>query len=133
MRNPGRNDYELAVEGIGQFKFSRRSLGDELKVQVEYARITEGLMQPTPWLYSLGTWLSALRVLMVSAPDGWDMEAMDPLDDDTYDQMKRVYEAMREKEDSFRRKPGKASQATGPGDGQVGGVLVSEAVQPPAE
>lgn len=133
MRNPGRNDYDVQVEGIGKFKFARRSLGDELKVQVEYARITEGVMQPTPWLYSLGTWLSALRVLMVAAPDGWDMEAMDPLEDDTYDQIKKVYEAMREKEDSFRRKPGKASEASSQGDGQDRRVLVPEEVQSPAE
>lgn len=133
MRTPGRNDYDVQVEGIGQFKFARRSLGDELKVQVEYARITEGVMQPTPWLYSLGTWLSALRVLMVGAPDGWDMEAMDPLEDDTYDQIKKVYEAMRDKEDSFRRKPGKTGQAPSQGDGKDDRVLVPEKVQSPAE
>lgn len=133
MRNPGRNDYEVPVEGIGQFKFSRRSLGDELKVQAEYARITEGAIQPTPWLFSLGTWISALRVLMVSAPDGWDLEALDPLADESYAQIKQIYEAMREKEDSFRRKPGKASQAPSQGDGQDNRVLVPETLQPAAE
>lgn len=133
MRNPSRNDYEVPVEGIGNFTFARRAIGDELKIQAEYARINDGVSQPTPWLYSLATWFSALRVLMVKAPDGWSLEELDPLEDESYAKIKQVYEAMREKEDSFRRKPGAGSKAPGQGDGKDGGVLVPEEVQPPAE
>lgn len=132
MRNAGSNDYSVAVEGLGNFTFARRKLSDELRVQAEHSRIVDGV-EPTVWLHNLATWMSTLRVLMVSAPMGWDLEELDPLENDTFEQINAVYMAMRAKEDSFRKKSGKGSEGASEGNGEVGRVLVSSEVQSPAE
>lgn len=106
------DDFEIVVEGVGSFRFGRRTMRDEIKVQVEYARIIEGV-QPTPWLAMVGGWLSALKVLTVRAPDGWDIDAMDPLDADTYAKLLKVHSALAEKEGSFRSGKGKTGEASG--------------------
>ena len=132
MRFESSNDFPVAVDGVGTFMFGYRKLADELRIQVEYARITEGV-PATVWLFNLATYLSALRVLMVKAPAGWDLEELDPLDEDTYVLIERVYSALRAKEDSFRPKRGKAGEAAGEVDVPDDRVLVQKEVQPTAE
>lgn len=109
-RAPRSTDFEVQVEGIGNFAFARRTLGDELAIQREYARIIDGVT-PTEWLATMAGWLSVLRTITVRAPDGWDLDAMDPLDPETYERLFKVFSALREKEDSFRRGSGGPSQA----------------------
>lgn len=133
MRNPGKNDYSVPVEGLGNFTFARRTLNDELRVQAEYSRIIDGVDQPTVWLHSLATWMSTLRVLMVAGPAGWDLEELDPIEPETFDQISSVYAAMRAKEDSFRKKPGKGSEVASQADVKDDRVLVSTEVQSTAE
>lgn len=106
-------DYTVSVEGVGTFTFGRRAMRDEVDVQREYAAILGGV-QPTAWLEVVGNWISTLKVLTVRAPDGWDIEEMDPLDNATYAKMKRVYDALSEKELSFRR--GNVSPSEGNGE-----------------
>lgn len=132
MRIESSNDFPVVVEGVGTFMFGYRKLADELRIQVEYARITEGV-QATVWLFNLATYLSALRVLMVKAPNGWDLEELDPLDEDTFIQIERVFTELRAKEDSFRPKRRKAGEAPGKTDVPDDGLLVPEKVQPAAE
>lgn len=105
-------DYTLPVDGVGSFVFGRRTMRDELDIQREYAVILGGA-QPTPMLDLLANWISVFKVLTVLAPDGWDLDTMDPLDDETYEKMRRVYDAIAEKEASFRRKPAPGSQGSG--------------------
>lgn len=111
-RRPQTTDFTLPVDGIGTFTFGRRTMADEIKIQVEYARIIEGV-EPTEWLSRVGGWISTLKVLTVRAPEGWDIDEMDPLDEDVYENMMLVYLALRAKEDSFRRKPGTGSETGG--------------------
>lgn len=127
-RRPHVTDYQVQVEGIGQFTFARRKLADEVSIQVEYARILDGV-QPTEWLALVGGCLSALRVLTVRAPEGWDIDELDPLEDESYAKLMQVHAALVSKERSFRRKPTDAGEADGQGNGPVGGVLVSEEIQ----
>lgn len=103
-RNGSDTDFTVDVEGVGTFAFGKRSMRDEIKIQVEYARMIEGV-QPTEWLALVAGWLATLRVMTVQAPDGWDLDAMDPLDDDTYAVLGKVHGALTDKERSFRRKP----------------------------
>lgn len=133
MRTPSKNDYAVPVQGIGTFTFSRRTLADEIAIQVERSRILDGVEHPTDFLWNLAVWISAIRVLLVSAPAGWDLDAMDPLEPETFEQISRVFVEMRKKEDSFRRKPGAGGEGAGSGDREDNGLLVSEEVQPPAE
>lgn len=111
-RSPSTTDFSIDVDGVGSFTFGRRAFRDELKTQVEYARIIEGV-QPTPWLHAVATWISDLKVLTVRAPEGWDIEAMDPFDDQTYADLMKVHGGLLEKERSFRPGADKAREAAG--------------------
>lgn len=111
-RQAKETDYTVNVEGVGTFAFARRTMRDEIAIQVEYARIIDGV-EPTMWLASVGGWLSALRVLTVRAPDGWDLDALDPADPETYAKLLRVHDALTEKERSFRQGTQPASETSG--------------------
>lgn len=109
-------DFPVTVEGIGTFTFGRRTMADEFAIQRKFADICGG-GEHTEWLNNVGGWVSTLGILTVTAPDGWDIDDMDPLDDAVYADLLRVYLALREQEDSFRGKSGKGSQAGGAGAG----------------
>lgn len=115
-RMPKETDFVVKVEGAGTFTFARRTMRDEIEVQREYARIVDGVT-PTAWLEAVGGWMSVLSVLTVRAPGDWDIEAMDPTDDETYVKLSKVYEALREKERSFRRQPAQSGEGAGAGEG----------------
>lgn len=132
MRKGSETDFSVKVEGVGSFTFARRKMADEIAIQVEYARLIDGVT-PTDWLATVAGWISALKVLTVRAPADWDVEEMDPLDDDTYAKLAKVHQALAEKERSFRRKHGAGSQGAGQGDGSDGGVLVPAQVPAPAD
>ena len=127
MRNE--TDFDVSVEGIGSFAFGRRKMADEVAIQVEYARIIDGVT-PTEWLALVAGWLSALKVLTVRAPAGWDIDEMDPLDDDTYAKLMKVHAALTAKERSFRKGAKAGGQGAGAGSGEDSRVLVSPEVQP---
>lgn len=111
MRTPAPSDFQLDVEGVGHFVFGRRTLRDEARIAAEYSRLTEGVATPTEDLVLLASWMSTLAVLTSGAPEGWDVDGLDPLDPDTYTRLGKVYAALREKEGSFRRKPTPTSPA----------------------
>lgn len=113
-RAPQETDFAVSVEGIGVFTFAKRTMRDEIDLQVEYARIIDGV-QPTEWLEVVANWLAVFRTLTVRAPKDWDLDGLDPLDNETYARMSTVYEALRDKERSFRRKPTESSAADGAG------------------
>lgn len=115
-RRPQETDYTVSAEGIGSFTFGRRRMRDEIAIQVEYARIIDGV-EPTSWLQAVGGWISTLRVLTVRAPDGWDIDGMDPTDPETYAKIRLVYEGLSDKETSFRRGSQPPVEAVGAGAG----------------
>lgn len=108
MRTPNPRDFEVIVPDVGRFVFGYRVMRDETKIQAEYARIVDGT-RPTDWLHILAGWLSVLKVLTVEAPDDWDLDEMDPHDDDEYAKLSKVFDALRAKEAYFRAKPPKTS------------------------
>jgi len=95
-------DFSVTIDGIGRFTFGKRTMADELAIQREYADIIQGVESPTVWLETMGGWLSVLRVLTVEAPADWDLDELDPLDEQTYAKLNRVYEELRNQERSFR-------------------------------
>ncbi|EIW6162825.1 hypothetical protein MF451_003822 [Salmonella enterica subsp. enterica serovar Saintpaul] len=123
MRHPQKTDFYETVEGIGRFRFARRKLADELLIQRHYAEYAGGV-EPTVWLATLAEYLSTLRVLTVEAPEGWDIDDMDPLDNDTYEKLAAVFVALRRKEDSFRAGNGKQGEAASKADVEQRGSLV---------
>lgn len=101
-RIPSNTDFQVTVDGLGTFTFGRRRLRDELAIAAEFSRLTEGVDTPTAYLASVAGWIATLKVLTVAAPEGWDIDAMDPLEEDTYTNLVKVHSALREKEGSFR-------------------------------
>lgn len=132
MRLPQATDYYENVEGIGRFRFARRKLTDEIQIQRFYAEYAGGV-EPTAWLATLAEYLSTLKTLTVEAPEGWDIDEMDPLDNETYQKLNRVFVALREREETFRAVAGKGGKGPGAQDAEQRGPLVSPDVQANAE
>lgn len=109
-------DFNIDVPKVGAFVFAQRTMADHLKINVEYSRLTEGV-NPTPWLDTIATCIAVIKTLSVRVPDDWDIEAMDPLDGETYDKLLKVHGALRAKEDSFRGDKKKANKRGGPAAG----------------
>lgn len=128
-RQSAPTDFFVDVPGIGNFSFAKRKMSDEMRISAEYSRLTEGVETPTTWLEVVAGWISALKVLTVTAPAGWDIEEMDPLDQDSYTQLGKVFQALRDKETSFRQKPSPGVQAQRPGNSEGNGVLVPPQIQ----
>ena len=105
------------VEGIGAFTFRRRTLRDEIKIGAEHERLTEGLEATSDGFRRLTYMLAALDVLTVTAPEGWDPMAMDPLDAESFTKVGAVYGGLREAEERFRAGAGPDPEGSGEGTG----------------
>lgn len=127
-RTPADTDFHLEVEGVGHFVFAHRTMRDEMRIASEFSRLTEGVETPTPFLATVAGWISTLKVLTVSAPDGWDLDEMDPLDDAVFARIGSVNKALRKKEGQFRTPKGAAGQGSGKGPGGNDQLLVSPQV-----
>ena len=133
MREIAPTDFYVDVEGIGTFSFGKRKMRDELRIAAEFSRLTEGVETPTAWLEIVAGWIAALTVLTVEAPAGWSLEDMDPLDQESYDKLRKVHEALRSKEHSFRKDKKPGVEAKREADSEGAGVLVPAEVQPGAD
>lgn len=122
-RAAAQGDFTVEVEGVGTFVFARRQMRDQIRIGVIYSEMTEGVTA-TPWLETVCTWMATLQQLMVRAPEGFDVDAMDPLDDDIWKKLLKVYSALRAKEGSFRHAAASGGQTGGQGAGGDAGVLV---------
>lgn len=104
-REPQPTDFVISVEGIGSFTFSKRTLRSGFAISAEYARLTEG--EPLDALTGrFAEAVATLKVLMVDAPSGWgaaDLDDMSPYDDATYANLLKVWGALSDKEETFRR------------------------------
>ncbi|ECH9374561.1 hypothetical protein ZL54_22460 [Salmonella enterica subsp. enterica] len=129
MKQPRKTDFFVDVPDIGNFRFARRSIHDEMQIQRYFSEYTGGC-QPTAWYSTLAEFMSVLRALIVTAPEGWDIDTLDPLDEESYSQMSRVYEALREQEERFRGRSFEKSESQRQGNDERGGLLVSEDVPP---
>ncbi|MFJ2528451.1 hypothetical protein [Pseudomonas helmanticensis] len=127
-RTPSDTDFHEEIPGVGQFVFARRTMRDEMRIASEYSRLTEGVMTPTPFLATVAGWIATLKVLIVAAPDAWDLDEMDPLDEDAYNRIAKVNNALRQREGQFRKTKGTASKGAGQAPGGNDQLLVSPQV-----
>lgn len=112
LRAPSDSDFAVEVDGVGRFIFAKRKMKDHLRINVLYSMLTAGFGLPTPFLDTVATWLSTLRIMAVQLPDGFGPIAeLDPLDDATYSKLQKVSEALRVTEQSFRQGAAAAGQA----------------------
>lgn len=135
MRSQGNNDFAVEVDGLGRFYFGRRTMQDMYRIRGEYSSMTSGNFDENGNAADFSAMgFITLKALMVSAPVGFDIDALDPLTDDTAeDKVVRVFVALRSKELSFRAQPKAAQQEAGQGSGVELGGVVSGEVQPPAD
>ena len=126
-------NFSVPVPGIGDFMFRRRSFRDGIKIQAEYEALTGGLADPSENLHLIASAWSAIKVLLVEAPASFNLEALDPDDDEAYARLIRVGAALFEKESSFRRPASQAGAAVGSAGGGNDGVCVPPPVQPAAD
>ncbi len=123
----------LDVENVGRFSFYHRTLHDEMRIGVEYSRLTEGIERPTRWLDVFANMVSVLTVLLHESPTNWVLEELDPLDKDSYRQIVAVYTALRSQEARFRGGDGAGREDARAGDGGLDQSVVSPPFQSAAE
>lgn len=134
-RQPNSTDFPVDVPNVGRFMFARRSKQDIYKIRGNYNHLTNGNYDGDGNFGDVGAYaFVSLEQLLVSAPVGFDLEEMDPiLDEDFEEKIMTVWKALREKELSFRPKPKETVEAARPGTGEQLRVVVPEAVQPVAD
>lgn len=94
--------YPVEVPGVGNFVFRRRVLRDQVGIEAEAIRILGGPTEDKG-LQSTALALATLAALTVTAPDEWDLDNVDPLDDEAVARVFQVYGRLRQAEDDFRR------------------------------
>jgi hypothetical protein len=111
MSTPART-YPVDVEGVGHFVFRKRTLQDQITIQASAARRTGGQVDD-PELRSFVHALCVLKTLTVQSPEGWDPEALDPLEPGETGKIWDVHEALRSAEEKFRSGAGAKREAVG--------------------
>lgn len=115
--------YPVTVEGVGEFLFARRNMRNNIAIGVETQRLSEGV-ELDDWLGIFVTAMSTLKVLTISAPPKWNLDELDPFEVESYSRVIKVWEALRQKEEGFRRGPQVAVSGGGEGVGEQPRVLV---------
>lgn len=122
------SEFVVTVEGIGTFTFGWRTMRRQMSIEVEFARLTEGVLDVHPFLMNMANAMADLKVLVLDAPPGWDVDELDAGDDESFDKLMKVWGALLKEERTFRGgQPG--GQGGRSADGEVDGVLVSPPVQ----
>lgn len=93
--------YEVSVPDVGAFTFRKRQIKDQLRIEAEAVRTLGGPTEDGE-LRSIALTLATLQVLTVTAPAGWDLEALDPLEKADMDRLYAVHRELRAAEDRFR-------------------------------
>jgi len=113
-------DFYVDTPDIGRFNFARRQIGDVFKIRGRYNQLTEGFYDAEGRMADLvALAYVTIQTLLVSGPEGFDIDALDPLLDDDFDsKLLVIWRALRDKELSFRPQPKETSQAARPGTGE---------------
>jgi hypothetical protein len=105
MRTAKETDFNVEIPDFGTFVFGRRTKEDVFKIRSRYNTLTEGAYTPdgkAADLAALG--YVTLQTLLVSSPESFNLEDLDPLmDDDFVGKVLKVFEALAAREQSFRR------------------------------
>lgn len=118
MRKKKDSDFFVELDGVGTFRFGRRTFGDRAKIRSEFLRITKELGDEDPELVAYASIMATHKVLCVDAPVGWfDIEAIE-LSSENDRQIFDLYALLQEKEDTFRQGATAGSQAPGEGSSQ---------------
>jgi hypothetical protein len=110
MRQAKDTDFFIELEGVGSFRYGRRTFGDNIKIRSKIAEIKQG-KEIDDLDFDVYSAISAAHsVLCVSAPKEWeDIEAV-ILDSFTEPKIFELFHQVKEKEDSFRGRNAKESE-----------------------
>ncbi|WP_431860130.1 hypothetical protein [Azospirillum sp.] len=97
--------HSVTVDGVGTFVFRRRAMRDQIRIEADAVRILGGPIEDDG-LRSWALAMATLAALTVSAPDGWDLDTIDPLDEGATAKVLMVYGRLRETEEKFRKGTG---------------------------
>jgi hypothetical protein len=131
MNNAKPKDFTINIEGVGDFRFNRRTYGGQVKIDTEFARITAGIENIDGAVTAHANVISLYNALMVSCPPGWErLEDVDLTDTpELENKIFDLYVAVRDKLDSFRI----AGKAVEGGQGAGGGDVAHDGVLDPAQ
>ncbi|MBI1207452.1 MAG: hypothetical protein GC191_09225 [Azospirillum sp.] len=75
---------------------------DQIKIEADIARTLDGPCDDGQLMQAAAA-VATIDTLIVSAPEGWDASAIDPLDPKGVADLFEVFEGLRKAEDSFRK------------------------------
>ncbi len=134
MRAAKDTDFLIDLEGVGKFRFARRTFGDRIKIRGEIARMSRDFGDDLDAVAEV-TVVAVYKTLVVACPKGWeDIEAIDLVDrPEAEDQAWQLFLKLQDAESRFRQDRDEAREKNGQGDVAVDPVLVPSTVSPPAE
>lgn len=106
--------HAVTVPEVGEFVFRRRTLDTQIKLQADAVRLTGGEIESTS-LTGFAMAIATLRALTVRAPDGWNLDEVDPLDEEAMSAVLKVFGSLRAAEETFRSKAQPERAAMGAG------------------
>ena len=109
---PGPSTFPVDVEDVGAFVFKRRTLDAQFKIEALATRMLGG-ETASDTLYRMAVTFATVSHLTVTAPEGWSVEDVDPLDNEQMDRVQKVFGRLRAAEETFRA----GSKAQRPGLG----------------
>ena len=92
----------VEVAGVGQFEFQHRTLTLQVGVEAILLRMLDGPVSSEQLRY-VARAIATIQKLMVRAPDRFDLDAIDPVNDAEVDDVLKVYGGLLEAEATFRR------------------------------
>jgi hypothetical protein len=98
------SDFPVEVDGIGRFKFARRTQKDRYLIRTYYGQLTNDHWQEDGSVADMEAFMHAtIHILAVEQPDGFSVDQLDPImDDDIHKKIEKIFLALRQKEVSFR-------------------------------
>lgn len=96
--------HTVDVDGVGQFEFHHRTLTLQVGVEAILNRMLDGPVSDEKLLY-VARAISTVKKLAIKWPEGFDLEAIDPIDENEVGSVLKAYGGLLEAEANFRRRP----------------------------
>lgn len=90
------------VEGVGQFEFQHRTLTLQVGVEAIMNRMLDGPVSDERLLY-VARAIATIKKLAIKVPEGFDLEAIDPIDENEVEGVLKAYGGLLDAEATFRR------------------------------
>jgi hypothetical protein len=104
--------FDVEVPDIGVFTFAHRRMKDQFRIEAVASRLLGGPVDDEALKMGAAAF-ATLSVLTVHAPDGWNLDDLDPLDGAATMRLFAVHGALREAEGRFRGGPADNGAAVG--------------------